>query len=257
MISSLERQLRYEDYTIYSADSGKIGLDLLKKYNIGVVLSDQMMPEMDDVTFLETVVDVYDALIRPRSYKPAWQKYKAVAEMKKLSGKVFGPKDIGRISQGNLVHRELQMSIEHKHTILFVDDEVSITKALQRLFRKEGYHILTASSGQEGLELLKKVEEPVSLIVSDQRMPHMTGLQFLEKAKGVFPDAIRFLLTGYSDMNAIVDAVNKGEIHRYLTKPWNDDDLLIQVRQSLEQFELAMENRRLRVLTYKQNKGLN
>ena len=149
------------------------------------------------------------------------------------------------------------MSIEHKHTILFVDDEVSITKALQRLFRKEGYHILTASSGQEGLELLKKVEEPVSLIVSDQRMPHMTGLQFLEKAKGVFPDAIRFLLTGYSDMNAIVDAVNKGEIHRYLTKPWNDDDLLIQVRQSLEQFELAMENRRLRVLTYKQNKGLN
>ena len=85
----------------------------------------------------------------------------------------------------------------------------------------------------------------------------MTGLEFLEKAKGVFPDAIRFLLTGYSDMNAIVDAVNKGEIHRYLTKPWNDDDLLIQVRQSLEQFELAMENRRLRVLTYKQNKGLN
>lgn len=85
----------------------------------------------------------------------------------------------------------------------------------------------------------------------------MTGAQFLEKAKGVFPDAIRFLLTGYSDMDAIVDAVNKGEIHRYLTKPWNDDDLLLQVRQSLEQFELVMENRRLLVLTNQQNKELS
>ena len=74
------------------------------------------------------------------------------------------------------------MSLEHKHTLLVVDDEVSITKALQRLFRKEGYHILTASSGQEGLELLEKAEKPVSLIISDQRMPQMTGAQFLEKA---------------------------------------------------------------------------
>ena len=149
------------------------------------------------------------------------------------------------------------MSLEHKHSILLVDDEVSITKALQRLFRKEGYHILTASSGQEGLELLEKAEKSVSLIISDQRMPEMNGAQFLEKAKEIFPDAIRFLLTGYSDMDAIVDAVNKGEIHRYLTKPWNDDDLLLQVRQGLEQHELVLENRRLLVLTNKQNKELN
>jgi len=149
------------------------------------------------------------------------------------------------------------MSLEHKHTLLFVDDEVSITKALQRLFRREGYHILTASSGQEGLASLKNAEKPVSLIISDQRMPQMTGAQFLEKAKEIFPDAIRFLLTGYSDMDAIVDAVNKGEIHRYLTKPWNDDDLLLQVRQGLEQYELVLENRRLLVLTNKQNKELS
>ena len=149
------------------------------------------------------------------------------------------------------------MSLKHKHTLLFVDDEVSITKALQRLFRREGYHILTASSGQEGLESLKNSENPVSLIISDQRMPEMNGAQFLEKAKEIFPDAIRFLLTGYSDMDAIVDAVNKGEIHRYLTKPWNDDDLLLQVRQGLEQYELVLENRRLLVLTNKQNKELS
>ncbi len=148
------------------------------------------------------------------------------------------------------------MAHKYKHTILLVDDEASILKALNRLFRKDGYRILTASSGQEGLGLLKKVEKPVSLFISDQRMPGMTGAQFLEKAKKIFPDAIRFLLTGHSDMDATVDAVNKGEIHRYLTKPWNDDDLTLQVRQSLEQYELRLENKRLLALTKKQNKDL-
>jgi response regulator RpfG family c-di-GMP phosphodiesterase len=137
-----------------------------------------------------------------------------------------------------------------------VDDEESITKSLCRLFRKEGYEIYTASSGQQGLDTLKEAGKPFSLIISDQRMAEMTGAEFLEKAKKVFPRAVRILLTGYSDMDAIVDAVNKGEVHRYLTKPWNDDDLLLQVRQSLEQYELVVENRRLLALTKDQNKEL-
>lgn len=148
------------------------------------------------------------------------------------------------------------MTLKYKHALLFVDDEVSVTKALQRLFRKDGYKILTASGGREGLDLLKKCEKPVSLIISDQQMPEMTGSQFLEQAKEIFPDAIRFLLTGHSDMAAIVDAVNKGEIHRYFTKPWDNNDLLIQVRGSLEQYELKLENKRLLALTRKQNKAL-
>ena len=133
------------------------------------------------------------------------------------------------------------MTLRRKHTIIVVDDEKHITNALHRLFRKVGYQIFTATSGQEGLELLKKLEKPVSLIISDQRMPGMNGAQFLERAKKISPDAIRFLLTGYSDMNAIVEAINKGEIHRYLTKPWNDDHLMLQVRQSLEAYELKKE----------------
>jgi adenylate cyclase len=146
---------------------------------------------------------------------------------------------------------------KYKHSILLVDDEISITKSLERIFRKEDYKILTASGGKEGLELLNTLEEPVSLIISDQRMPEMTGAQFLEKARKIFPDAGRYLLTGYSDMDAVVDAVNKGEIHRYLTKPWNDDELLVHVRQSLEQYELVLENRRLLELTSTQNRELN
>jgi response regulator RpfG family c-di-GMP phosphodiesterase len=149
------------------------------------------------------------------------------------------------------------MALKHQQTIFLLDDEPSILKSLQRLLRKDGYNILTALNGQEGLRLLKSSAEPVSLIISDQRMPEMTGSQFLEQAKEVFPDAIRFLLTGHSDIDAIVEAINKGEIHRYLTKPWNDDDFLLQVRQALEQFELALENRELLELTNKQNRELN
>ncbi len=148
------------------------------------------------------------------------------------------------------------MEQKSSHTVLFVDDEESITKSLKSYFRKEPYTIYTASGGQEGLDVLKKIGEPVSLIISDQRMPGMTGSVFLEKSWEIFPDAIRFLLTGYSDIDAVVDAINKGKIHRYLSKPWNDDDLVIQVRQSLEQYELELENRRLLVLTQKQNKQL-
>ena len=149
------------------------------------------------------------------------------------------------------------MTFKYQHSILLVDDESSIIKSLERIFRKENYKILTASGGKEGLELLNTLEEPVSLIISDQRMPEMSGAQFLEKARKIFPDAGRYLLTGYSDMDAVVDAVNKGEIHRYLTKPWNDDELLVQVRQSLEQYELVLENRRLLELTSTQNRELN
>ena len=148
------------------------------------------------------------------------------------------------------------MALKYKHKLLFVDDEESITKALYRIFRRQGYEIHTASSGQEGLKVLKEDKRPFSLIISDQRMPGMTGSQFLEKAKKIFPESIRILLTGYSDMDAIVNAINKGEIHRYITKPWNDDDLLIQIRQSLEQYELRVENKRLLALTARKNKEL-
>ena len=142
------------------------------------------------------------------------------------------------------------------HTVLFVDDEEAILKALSRLFRRKGYTILTAQGGHEALALLEKKEHTVSLIVSDQKMPGMNGAAFLERARVFCPEAMRFLLTGYSDMDAIVDAVNKGEIHRYLTKPWNDDDLVLQVKWGLEQYDLVQENKKLLALTRKQNKQL-
>ena len=148
-------------------------------------------------------------------------------------------------------------AVTYQHTVLFVDDEPSVLKALKRVFRKEGFTIHTAENGPSGLEKLNGIEDPVSLIISDQRMPGMNGAQFLEAAKEICPDAIRFLLTGYSDVDAIIAAVNEGEIHRYFTKPWDENELIVKTRQSLKQFELKRENRRLQILTVEQNDQLN
>jgi response regulator RpfG family c-di-GMP phosphodiesterase len=148
------------------------------------------------------------------------------------------------------------MENKYPHTVMLVDDEASILKALKRLFRREGATILTADSGADALEMLKAQTSPVSLIISDQRMPGMNGATFLERSIALCPDAIRFLLTGYSDMDAVVDAVNKGKIHRYLSKPWDDQGLLALARDALSQVELRRENIRLTELTQRQNAEL-
>jgi response regulator RpfG family c-di-GMP phosphodiesterase len=149
------------------------------------------------------------------------------------------------------------MSVETNHSILLVDDELSILKALQRLFRNHGFPVKTAQGGAEGLEALRTSEAPIALIISDQRMPEMNGAQFLERAKSLAPEAMRFLLTGHSDLEAVVEAVNKGEIHRFMHKPWNDAELLVCVRQAVEHYCLVQENRRLAELTRRQNQELN
>ena len=148
------------------------------------------------------------------------------------------------------------MELKYKHTILVVDDEVSITKSLHRLFRKEGINVIEATSGPEALDLLQKLERPVSGIISDQRMPKMTGSQFMKEAKKVAPDSFRILLTGYSDIGAIIEALNIGQIHKYITKPWKDNELVLQVKESLKQYELILENRKLNNIVKRQNKEL-
>jgi response regulator RpfG family c-di-GMP phosphodiesterase len=148
------------------------------------------------------------------------------------------------------------MELKYPHTLLLVDDELSILKSLTRLFRKEGYELLTAGGGTEALEKLGPVAGSISLIISDQRMPGMTGSQFLEQAVGMAPHAMRFILTGYADLDAVIAAVNKGNIHRYISKPWNDQELLQQVRAALAQVELRLENQRLTALTEWQNAEL-
>jgi len=126
-----------------------------------------------------------------------------------------------------------------KHTILCVDDELDNVDALERLFRKH-YTVLKATSGAEGLKVLD--ENPgVALIISDQRMPMMTGVEFLEKSLKTHPESLRILLTGYTDIESVIQAVNQGQIYRYLTKPWDSFDLLHTVDQAIQKFEISKE----------------
>lgn len=112
------------------------------------------------------------------------------------------------------------------HQLLFVDDEPMILQSLSLLF--EDYAVHTATSGQQGLEILQQY--PISVIVSDQRMPQMTGVEFLRQAKEIAPDAIRILMTGYSDLQSIIDSVNVGEVFRYVNKPWQAEKLKETIR---------------------------
>jgi response regulator RpfG family c-di-GMP phosphodiesterase len=141
-----------------------------------------------------------------------------------------------------------------RYTVLFVDDEENVLRSLKRLFADEEYNILTALSGEEGLALLS--DGSVAVIISDQRMPQMTGAEFLEKARKLVPDSMRIMLTGHSDIGAAIQAINKGALYRYITKPWNPDELISTVRNAVERYRLAEENRFLTELTQRQNEEL-
>ncbi|HPF39679.1 MAG TPA: response regulator [Phycisphaerae bacterium] len=127
--------------------------------------------------------------------------------------------------------------------VLLVDDEASILKSLTRLLRREPYEIITADSGQAALDLLGA--RTVHLVISDYRMPKMTGTELLERVRDLYPDTIRMILSGYAEINAIIRAINDGAIYRFLTKPWNDEELKLSVLRALEQHELLAENKRL------------
>lgn len=119
--------------------------------------------------------------------------------------------------------------------LLIVDDEENILKSIKRIFRKDGYQILTATNGNEALEALK--ENEVNVILSDQRMPHMTGSEFLAEAKKIQPDSVGMILSGYADFDAVVSAINEGSIYKFLNKPWNDNQLRETVHSAFEIYE--------------------
>ena len=139
--------------------------------------------------------------------------------------------------------------------VLFVDDEENILRSLQRLTMDEEFDVEIANSGDDGLQKLALLSD-VALIVSDQRMPGMNGAEFLYQSQQLAPEAIRMLLTGYSDISAAADAINKGGASRYLNKPWQDDDLLQTLRSAVETWKLSQENKRLQAVVQAQNEEM-
>ena len=139
----------------------------------------------------------------------------------------------------------------HDHTVLFVDDEVNILKALQRLLRNEPMNVLTASRPEQAIDLLER--EEVQVVVTDQRMPEMSGVDMLSGIRERNPNIVRMMLTGYTEMTIAVEAINRGEIFRLITKPWNDDELKATLRQAFDHYDLKREIKRLNQVTREQN----
>lgn len=149
---------------------------------------------------------------------------------------------------------EQATSATRTRTILLVDDEENILAAMRRVLRREGYRILTAGGGQEGLELL--ATNPVDVIISDQRMPNMSGVEFLRQAKATYPETIRIVLSGYTELQSITDAINEGAIYKFLTKPWEDELIRANIAEAFRHKELGDDNRRLALELARANEEL-
>jgi len=148
------------------------------------------------------------------------------------------------------------MEQKYDHAVLIVDDEEQTGKAIARLLKKTGLKFVYAPDGETGLSKIENSPNPFSIIISAQRMPGMKGNEFLEKASKINPDTVRFLITGHSNMDVIIDAVNRGAIHRYIAKPWDDGEFMGAVQNGIEQYELILENERLFKLAKEQNQKL-
>ncbi|KEO74712.1 response regulator [Anditalea andensis] len=142
---------------------------------------------------------------------------------------------------------------EEKIKVLYVDDEVNNLHAFKATFRRE-YQIFLAESADEARKILD--EEDIEIIITDQRMPNETGVEFLESIIPPHPDPMRILLTGFTDIQAVIDAINKGQVYHYLTKPWEEDYMRTVVKNAFEVFELRRKNAQLTKSLLKANDQL-
>jgi diguanylate cyclase (GGDEF)-like protein len=156
-------------------------------------------------------------------------------------GHLFSPprpaEDLGELIRHRFLLPEAFVATRPERTLLLLDDESNVLRSLVRLFRRDGYRLLTAGSVREAFDLL--ANNAVQVILSDQRMPDMNGTEFLERVRDLYPDTMRMVLSGYTDLATITDAINRGAIYRFLTKPWNDDELREHIRDAFRAHERA------------------
>ena len=140
-----------------------------------------------------------------------------------------------------------------KINVLYIDDEKGNLTAFKAVFRRD-FNVFIAESAKDGKQILE--ENNIEIILTDQRMPKMTGVEFLQSIIKDFPNPIRILVTGYSDIDAVINAVNKGQIYKYITKPWNNEVLKTTISQAYEVYSLRKENKELTKNLLRVNKQL-
>lgn len=134
--------------------------------------------------------------------------------------------------------------IKVKPVIFYLDDEAENLKSFKAAFRRN-FEILTSSNPKEALDIIIKNNEKISVVLSDQRMPGMTGIEFFEEVKNLYPEMIRVMVTGYSDINVVIDAINKTQVYKYVQKPWDVDYMRTMINQAHEIHTLRKQNKKL------------
>ena len=153
------------------------------------------------------------------------------------------PEITAMLAENRKLQRPPGPSDNGQRTLLLLDDEENILSALKRLLRQDNYEIFTATTPQAAFEIL--ANHKVGVIVSDQRMPEGTGVEFLCRVKELYPDPVRIVLSGYTDLNSVTEAINQGAIYRFLTKPWEDSLLRANIAEAFRRYQVSHENRRL------------
>jgi two-component system, probable response regulator PhcQ len=141
-----------------------------------------------------------------------------------------------------------------QYTVLIVDDEPDIRDMLTQALSREPYEVLCADSAEEALDII--AQEPVDVVLSDEKMPGMSGTEFLAIVRRQYPDTIRMILTGHASLESAIHAINEGEIYRFFTKPCNMVDLMVTIRQALQHKDLMAENQRLLNIVRQQSSSL-
>lgn len=138
--------------------------------------------------------------------------------------------------------------------LLLVDDESSIVSALKRVLRRDGYTIHCAGSARDAFRVL--AEYPIDVILSDERMPEMNGTDFLAQVKDLYPHTVRLVLSGYTEVQSVTEAINKGAIYKFLTKPWDDEQLRANIREAFQRHDIEQQNNRLKMEVEQKNAEL-
>jgi len=138
--------------------------------------------------------------------------------------------------------------------VLFIDDEISILRSLQRVFQRKNYQVLFAENATQALSIM--AQQFIHVVVCDMRMPQMSGARLLQKIAQIYPHTYRIVLTGYADIESTINAVNLGQINRFINKPWNNAELIVSVEEGLQQVKLLAQNTSLQQKIHEQNKQL-
>lgn len=237
--------------------TGYSSLSYLKRFPIDMLKIDQsfvrnITTDPDDAVIAKTIIsmahDMQLNVIAEGVETEGQKSFLRLRHCDEMQGYLFSrPVPAGEFEVLLRERRCLQMdeatAVLSQRTLLLLDDEENILTSLIRLLRRDGYKLLKATSASAAFELL--AEHPVGVIISDQRMPEMNGTEFLRRVKQIYPDTVRMVLSGYTDLKSVTDAINEGAVYKFLTKPWDDDLLRANIQEAFQHYELVQDNQSL------------